>query len=137
VEAVAAAHAENWRVARQEHVVRPGRPPSALAFTRPPRLLDIADRGGRIEARYQSLEGAFLVAAMTFDPGWTASVEGRPVAIYPTAACQVGVELPAGEHRLVLQYRDPLVGLGAGVTLAALASGAAALLWTGRRRRIA
>jgi hypothetical protein len=137
VAAVAAAHAENWRVARQEHAVRPGLPPSALVFTRPPRLLDIADRGGRIEARYQSQEGAFLVAAMTFDRGWTASVEGRPVATYPTAACQVGIELPPGEHRLVLQYRDPLVGLGAGITLAALVSGAAALLWTGRRRRIA
>jgi hypothetical protein len=134
--AVAAAHAEDWRVARHEHAVRPG-PPSSLAFTHPPRLLNVIDTGGRVEARYRSREGAFLVAAMTFDQGWTASVEGRPVATYPTAACQIGVELPPGEHRLVLQYRDPLVGVGAGITLAALVSGVAALFWTGRRRRIA
>jgi hypothetical protein len=133
--ALAAARSGNWRVARHEQCVRPGRTPSSASFTRPPRLLGIVDEGGRIEARDQSPEGAFLVAAMTFDKGWTASVEGRPVATYPTAACQIGVELPPGEHRLVLRYRDPLVGIGGGVTLAALVAGAAALLLTGRRRR--
>ena len=40
---------------------------------------------------------------MTFDAGWRARLDGAPLATYPTAACQLGVELPAGEHRLDLE----------------------------------
>ncbi|HEV2852554.1 MAG TPA: hypothetical protein VHC97_07095 [Thermoanaerobaculia bacterium] len=134
--AVAAARASKWRVGRREQCVRPGRPPASLAYTRPPRLLGVVDEAARAVVRYRSRDGAFLVVASTFDRGWRARVDGRPVPAYPTAACQIGVELPAGEHRLVLEYRDPLVGLGAGVTLASLAFGAAALAWTGRRRSL-
>ena len=132
-EALAAARAQKWRVSREEQAVREGRPRSVLAYTRPPRLLDVTDEAGRTVARYRAEEGAFLVFATTFDRGWRARVDGKPVPAYPTAACQIGVELPPGEHRLVLEYHDRWVGPGAAVTLASLAA-AAALLWTGRRR---
>lgn len=131
--ALAAARAQRWRVFRAEQAVRPGPPRPGLAYTRPPRLLDVVDEAGRTTARYRAEEGAFLVFATTFDRGWRALVDGKPVPVYPTAACQLGVELPPGEHRLVLEYRDPWVGPGAAVTLATLVLGAAALLWTGRR----
>ncbi|HEX9940457.1 MAG TPA: hypothetical protein VGG03_00460 [Thermoanaerobaculia bacterium] len=135
--ALAAARAQGWRIARHEQYVRPGRPPETRTYTRPPRLLDIADEGGRIAVRYRAPEGAFFVAAMTFDPEWRAAIDGEPLAAYPTAACQLGVELPAGEHRLTLEYRQPLLAAGAAVTLTALAAGALALLWPERRRAMA
>jgi hypothetical protein len=132
--ALAAARARGWKVALDEQCVRPGRPASAATYRRPPRLLEVVDKGGRIAARYRSEEGAFLVVATTFDKGWRASVGGKPVAVYPTAACQIGLALPPGEHQILLEYQDPLVGIGAAGTLITLVSGAAALLWTGRRR---
>jgi uncharacterized membrane protein YfhO len=95
------------------------------------------DLGGEIQVGYRSPEGAFFVAAMTYDAGWRAFVDGRPLPTYPTAACQLGAALPAGEHRLVLRYGEPLVGAGAGISLLALAGGAGALLGFGRRRRVA
>jgi hypothetical protein len=122
--AVAAARAEDWAVGREEQGVRPGLPPRTLAYARPPRLLESADEGGRVRLRYQAAEGAFFVAATTFDEGWRAEVDGAPFPVAPTAACQLGVELPAGEHRLLLEYRDPFVPVGAAVSLAALLVGA-------------
>ena len=85
-----------------------------------------------IRAGYQAEEGAFFVAAMTFDDGWRARLDGAPVPTFPTAACQLGVELPPGEHRLVLEYRDPFVPVGAAASLAALLIGGLAY-----RRRVA
>jgi hypothetical protein len=130
--ALAAARAGGWAVAREEQAVRPDAPVPARAYTRPPRLLESADEGGRVRLRYQAEEGAFFVAAMTFDDGWRARLDGAPVPTFPTAACQLGVELPPGEHRLVLEYRDPFVPVGAAASLAALLIGGLAY-----RRRVA
>jgi hypothetical protein len=132
--ALAAARAGGWRVALDEHCVRPGKPPETIGYARPPQLLEIADEGGRIDLRYRAEEGAFFVAAMTFDRGWRAALDGEPLAAYPTAACQLGVALPAGEHRLALHYREPLVAPGAAVSLLALTGGLAALLLPWRQR---
>jgi hypothetical protein len=120
--AVAAARAAEWAVGREEQSVRPG-PARTLVYSRPPRLLESADEGGRVRLRYQAVEGAFFVAATTFDEGWRARIDGAPAGVYPTAACQLGVELPPGEHRLLLEYRDPFVPVGAAVSLFALLVG--------------
>jgi hypothetical protein len=131
--ALAAARALDWKVARDEQCV--GGPPRTLVYTRPPQPLGLVDEGGRIRIDYRAEEGAFLIAAITFDEGWQARLDGaRPLAVYPTAACQLGVALPAGAHRLRLEYRQPLLGAGAAITLATLAGGLAALLWPRRER---
>jgi hypothetical protein len=122
--AVAAARGASWAVGREEHGVRQGLLPRSLIYTRPPQLLESTDEGKRIRLHYRAAEGAFFVAAMTFDEGWRARIDGAPVAVYPTAACQLGVELPPGEHRLLLEYRDPFVPVGAAISLFALLLGA-------------
>ena len=133
--ALAAARAEDWEVARHEHCLRPGRP-AATRDERPSRLLGVTDRGGRIEARYGAEGPAFFVAAMTYDPAWRAFADGRRLPTYATAAGQLGVALPAGEHRLELRFQDPLAGAGAGLSLLAFAGGAGALGWRRIRRRL-
>ncbi len=136
-QAVAAARALAWKVARDEQCI--GQPGRILSYGQPPQPLELVDEGGRIRVGYRAAEGAFLVAAMTFDEGWRASLEdGSPLSVQPTAASQLGVELPAGEHRLLLEYREPRLGLGAAVTLAALACGIVAFFWPWRfGRRLA
>ena len=126
--ALAAARALDWRVARDEQCA--GGPPRTLTYARPPQPLGLVDEGGRIRIAYRAQEGAFLIAAMTFDEGWQARLEGgRTLAVYPTAACQLGVALPAGTHHLLLEYHQPLLRAGAAITLTALAGALAALLW--------
>jgi hypothetical protein len=120
-EAVRAARATGWAVAAEEHCVRPKAAPGALGFTTPPRPLSINDQGGRLRLHYRAAEGAFFVAAVTFDPGWRATLDDEmALEIWPTAAGQIGVALPPGEHRLELEYADPLVPVGAAVTAVAL-----------------
>jgi len=131
--ALQATRAERFAVAASEHCVRSG-PAAVLTYSSPPRPLSVSDEGGRIEVRYQAEQGAFFVAAITFDPGWQASLDGSPLAVHPTAASQLGVALPPGEHRLLLEYRDPRVARGAKVSLTALA--VCIFLWfTGGKRR--
>jgi hypothetical protein len=124
-EALAAARAGGWNVVRHEQSVGPAR---TVVYPQQAVSLEVEDQGGRIRLHYRAGQGAFLVAATTFDPGWRAEVDGSPVAVHPTAACQLGVELPPGEHRLDLRYRDPWLPAGAALSLAALAAGTAALL---------
>ena len=135
--ALAAARTAAWRIARNDHWVQAGAPTRTVRHTQPPQVSEFADEAKRIELRYRAEEGALFVAAMTYDRGWRAFLDGRPLPIYPTAACQLGVALPGGEHRLVLRFREPLVVPGAAVSLLALAAAIVALLAPGRRRRMA
>ncbi|HEX4962730.1 MAG TPA: hypothetical protein VF173_17975 [Thermoanaerobaculia bacterium] len=123
-EALAAAQAGGWQVARHEQCVGSAR---TVAYPRPPVSLDVEDEGGRTQLHYRAEQGGFLVAATTFDAGWRARVDGAPVAVRPTAACQIGVELPPGDHHLDLEYRDPWLPAGAALTLAALVAAAVLL----------
>jgi hypothetical protein len=127
--ALAAAQAAEWAVGREEQSVRLGIPSRTLVYARPPHLLESADEGGRVRLRYRAEEGAYFVAATTFDEGWRAWIDGVPAAVDPTAACQLGVELPPGEHRLLLEYRDPFIPVGAAVTLLALLVGTLVYRW--------
>ena len=135
--ALSSARVLSWQVNRHEQCIRPGGPAETVAFRQPPRLLSFADEGGRIGVHYQAGEGGGLfVAAMTFDRGWRATLDGAPLEVYPTAACQTAVRLPAGEHHLELRYHERLLGVGAAVTLLSLAAGLGFLLIS-RRRHLA
>jgi hypothetical protein len=126
-----------WQVNRHEQCLRPDGPAETVAFRQPPRLLSFTDEGGRIGVHYQAGEGGGLfVAGTTYDRGWRATLDGAPLEVYPTAACQIAVRLPAGEHRLELRYHEQLLGAGAAVTLLALAAGLGLLLES-RRRHLA
>jgi hypothetical protein len=129
------AHSQGFAVDREEHCVRAGAPPATVSYPRPPQLLALADAAGRIELRYRAATGGFFVVATTFDGGWQAAVDGAPRRVYPTAAGQLGVALPVGEHRLELAYRERLLPLGAAVSLAALLAVAGGTLRPARRAR--
>jgi hypothetical protein len=132
-EALAAARAERYRLDRREHLVRPGRAGETLDYPRGARLLGLEDRASRVRAGYRAAGGACFVMAATYDRGWSAAVDGRPAAVYPTAAGQMAVLVPAGEHRLELEYRDRLLAPGAALSLTTLALGA--LLALASRRK--
>jgi hypothetical protein len=57
----------------------------------------------------------FVVFAETWDPGWRASIDGRPVPVLRADVSLSAVAVPAGHHIVEKRYRPPLVfaGLGA------------------------
>jgi hypothetical protein len=127
------ARSERYALDRHEHCVRTGAPPGTVTYAEPPQVLSLADEGGRIRLHYRGRSDAFFTVATTYDEGWRATLDGAALPVYPTAACQLGVALPAGEHRLLLAYRDPLLPLGAAVSLATLLAVLAAAFLPGRR----
>lgn len=134
--AVAALAGQGYDVARRDHWVGaapPGGPRGAA------RVLAAAEAGHRVEVDYAAPPGGgLLVAAVTFDPGWQGRAGGRPVPLHPTALGQVGAVLPPGEGRLVLEYRDRWLPLGAALSAvgltALLALTVLPVLLLGRRR---
>jgi hypothetical protein len=98
----------------------------------PPTLLTADITAPRVVADYEAASGGFLELAMTWDAGWSATAAGRSTVIHPTALGQMGVELPAGEGRVELEYRDPWVVRGAGLSLLGILA-VAALLHRDRR----
>jgi hypothetical protein len=98
--------------------------PSATA-TGSARIVEELPERVVIEADLES--PGYLVLADTFDPGWSATDNGRPVPIRPAYVAFRAVYLTAGPHRVVLVYRPAgfLLGLvlsGCGIVLGAVLS---------------
>jgi hypothetical protein len=76
--------------------------------------------GGRIEVRAEG--PGLLVLNSSFDPGWSASVDGEPAAVVPVNGVQTGLGLAPGPHRVRLRHAPR--GLRTGIVLALLAAAA-------------
>jgi hypothetical protein len=63
---------------------------------------------------------AFLVLSVTGHRYWSATLDGRPAEIIPTNGAYQGLIVPAGEHVIEMRYRNPMVWVGAAITLLAL-----------------
>ncbi|MEP7002603.1 MAG: hypothetical protein ABI969_19080, partial [bacterium] len=64
--------------------------------------------------------GAALVVAENYYPGWTANVDGKPLAAYRADFNLIGVPLPTGARSVELSFHDAAVDSGKGITIAAL-----------------
>ncbi len=82
-----------------------------------------------------SLEApAWLVISDVWYPGWRARVDGNPVTLLRADYLFRAVRVPAGEHRIVLEYRPLSFWAGAGVSLISLI--VAILVFVRRRRSV-
>ena len=59
-----------------------------------------------LEFELQSEEAESLVLRETFDPGWTALLDGKPVAIRQNPGVFLQIDIPAGDHNLILRIRS-------------------------------
>lgn len=96
--------------------------------------------GGRASATVRMSGPGVVVLSASYDPGWTATVNGRARPTWMVAPALVAVEVPAGTSHVVFQYQ----GYGGYPELFALAvltlivlGGAPACVRRVRRRRVA
>jgi hypothetical protein len=64
----------------------------------------LAMRPGRVELRLGTRAPGFLVVTSSWYPGWEALADGRLAPIHRVNGSFLGVEIPAGTHRVVLRY---------------------------------
>jgi hypothetical protein len=90
--------------------------------------------GASMEARVTSPAGTVLGIYTRYFPGWQATVDGAPVEITPWGEQGLmQVQVPAGEHTLVLRFEDtPVRTAGKAISLLALVIVVGVWLW-GRR----
>jgi hypothetical protein len=63
---------------------------------------------------------AFLVASVTGHRYWSATIDGHPAPLVATNLAYQGLIVPAGTHTIAMQYRNPLVPIGAAISFFAL-----------------
>jgi len=77
----------------------------------------------------------YLRVIESWDIGWTASVNDQPAKIWPALDALLAVQLPAGQHHVVFEYRTP--GARAGIIVsAASAAILLGLVMASRARRL-
>ena len=104
----------------------------ALLAPGTPELAAVAGRAGactltsysprQLRARCQATREALAVFVEQYDPGWHATVDGRPAEIVRANFVMRAVRLAPGEHEIALDYRAPGLALGLAITLLTLAA---------------
>ncbi len=101
----------------RDHVVveDPSRPlPTGATVSGTARIIE--DLPEQVVAETEAAMPAYLVLADTFDPGWSATVDGQSVPIWPAYIAFRAVYLPAGNHKIVFTYRPAGFVRGLGLT---------------------
>jgi hypothetical protein len=99
-------------------------------------VVDDTSTPRRETVEYRADEGGRLVMARLAWPGYTATVDGREIDVEDGPAGLVVLDVPAGEHTLVLSYEPPGLRLGvAAAGSAAVVVVLQSLLWWWQRRR--
>jgi hypothetical protein len=74
----------------------------------------------RLVLRVSSANGGWLVLADAWEPGWRATLDGRPVALERVDHALRGVHVAPGEHEVRLRYAPRELKAGLGLSLAAV-----------------
>lgn len=79
---------------------------------------------------------AYLVLADAFDPGWSATLDGRPAEIRPAYVAFRAVFVPPGNHAVVFRYRPAGFALGRNASACGLVAALVLWFWKGRTDRV-
>jgi hypothetical protein len=75
---------------------------------------------GRARILVNAIAADWLVVRETWDLGWRAWLDGKPVEIRSKCGVFLNIQVPSGQHELVLEYDPSEVRLGLGVSTCAL-----------------
>jgi Bacterial membrane protein YfhO len=95
------------------------------------------DEPEHVEVATDSPSSAYLVLSDTFDPGWSASLDGKPAPIRPAYVTFRAVFMPPGAHKVVFTYRPAGFQTGLIVTCFGLVIALVMLVWPRRLSTLA
>jgi uncharacterized membrane protein YfhO len=93
----------------------------------------VAFANTHLEAECEAQQEALAVFLEQYDHGWTALLDGGQVPLLRANLTMRAVEVPAGRHRVRLEFSPPGLKVGWAVSLAGLV-GLIGLFGLGRRR---
>jgi hypothetical protein len=96
-------------------------------------ILSFRETPGLLEIDVRAEPATALVVREAHAPGWSASVDGRPVPVARADGRHLAVRVPAGRSRVRLAYRPPHLTAGL-VVMGCAAAAVLALAVVGRRR---
>ncbi len=100
--------------------------------TAPGNILSERLEHARLAWDVETFGRSFLIVADSFFPGWTATVDGSPVPIYPVYGCVRGISIEkAGRHHVEFRFLPP--GLHFGLAFTGVGLLFLILLWLGDR----
>ena len=82
------------------------------------KAVDVLDNAVRVETESQSDE--IVCVAVPYSKGWSAKIDGNTAKIYKMNDMYMGIEVPAGEHIVELNYFTPGLKLGIYISLICL-----------------
>jgi hypothetical protein len=85
---------------------------AAIAYARP--------SSDQVLVRISSSQAGFVHVLEAYDPGWTATVDGKRAPIVPANGFAMAVPVPAGGYTVRLRYDTPGRAMGAGLSLVSL-----------------
>jgi hypothetical protein len=107
---------------------------AASPFRAAPGQVSAVERGlESLRIVAESSDEATLVVADAWWPGWEATLDGLPAAIFRADALVRAVRWPAGRHVLEMRYRPPEVRTGLRLSALGLAALVAGMAWLRRR----
>jgi hypothetical protein len=74
--------------------------------------LRVARDDGWARIRIDSEKATSLVVRETFDPGWTALLDGKTIDLRAESSVFLKIDVPAGQHNLILRFDPAEVRLG-------------------------
>ena len=85
------------------------------------RVLSSKETANRTSLDIEADGDAFLVLAATHHKYWRVTIDGVPATITETNVAFQGIGVTKGRHRIELHYSNPLIVLGACMTLVSIA----------------
>jgi hypothetical protein len=114
---------------RREVVLPDESSPSPPGFQGRSRIVEF--RADRVRVAAELNARGYVVLVDAHDPGWRATVDGRPAPVLRANLAFRAVRVEAGSHEIVLEYRPWTAVLGAGLSASTAVTALALLL--GRR----
>jgi hypothetical protein len=99
-------------------------------------ILRTRERANDVEWDVESAGNALLVVTITRDVHWQAAIDGTPAPLLPANVAYQAVVIPPGPHHVELHYHNPLIAIGAVISLLTVIVMAGAVLITGSRKSV-
>jgi hypothetical protein len=108
-------------------------PPFAPA---PGRIVRMRETANDAALDVEAGGNALLVVTITRDTHWQATIDGASAPLLPANVAYQALVIPPGPHHVELHYRNPLIAIGAAISLLTLIVLVGAALRTAPRRSV-